>query len=282
MKKYLFALSFFVFFLVTPLAVSAHQPRVPDTMPQFVSEPEVSKAYYGKLGGKSDFYIIRSDQPFDLYVNILVPDKTGQQTDMSVTIVKDGKLIQDLDGTKFQWKKFFEPFGHDNYLMGPEYRARVEAGEYQVFVSNPQYSGSYSLAIGEREKFNFAETVNAVHLIPQIKKTFFKESPVSFLLSPIGIGYVVAMFVLAFIFGFIYRTLMKQLAAHSVRGRSKNIGFSDRLMRFILAVGLFVLAVTTSWNPILLFASGFVLFEAIFSWCGFYAAIGKTTCPLNV
>ena len=41
-----------------------------------------------------------------------------------------------------------------------------------------------------------------------------------------------------------------------------------------------LLAITTTWSPILIFFSGFALFEAIFSWCGFYAAMGKNTCPV--
>jgi hypothetical protein len=32
---------------------------------------------------------------------------------------------------------------------------------------------------------------------------------------------------------------------------------------------------------ILIFFSGFALFEALFSWCGFYAALGKSTCPIE-
>ena len=34
---------------------------------------------------------------------------------------------------------------------------------------------------------------------------------------------------------------------------------------------------TTTWNPILIFFSGFAFFETIFSWSGFYVALGKNT-----
>lgn len=33
--------------------------------------------------------------------------------------------------------------------------------------------------------------------------------------------------------------------------------------------------------PKTIFFSGFAFFEAIFSWCGFYATIGKNTCPVE-
>lgn len=64
------------------------------------------------------------------------------------------------------------------------------------------------------------------------------------------------------------------------RAAPQNIGRADRILRLVLAIALFVLAITTNWSPILIFFSGFALFEAIFSWCGFYAAIGKNTCGI--
>jgi hypothetical protein len=88
------------------------------------------------------------------------------------------------------------------------------------------------------------------------------------------------MFILAFIFGFIYRVILKKIAKSSARKVHKNIGFWDRMFRLLLSIGLLLLAITTTWNPILLFFAGFTLFEAIFSWCGFYAAIGRNSCPL--
>jgi hypothetical protein len=53
------------------------------------------------------------------------------------------------------------------------------------------------------------------------------------------------------------------------------------LLRLAIGVGLFLWAITTTWSPILIFFSGFALFEALFSWCGFYAALGKNTCPVE-
>jgi len=42
-----------------------------------------------------------------------------------------------------------------------------------------------------------------------------------------------------------------------------------------------VVGIWLIFNPLLIFISGFCTFETIFSWCGFYAAIGKNSCPLN-
>lgn len=100
-----------------------------------------------------------------------------------------------------------------------------------------------------------------------------------------GFGLVLAMYILAGIFGLIYRAILKKLAMKkllSEEGRgTKNIGKNDRLLRLVIGLGLLLWAINTTWSPILLFFSGFAFFEAIFSWCGFYAAIGKTTCPVE-
>lgn len=243
--------------------------------------PEVSKAYYGTLTGEPDVYRIDATAPFDLYVGVLVPDIAGQKKDVSAVVLKDGNEIAVLDGATFAWTQFFEPFGHDTYWQGPEYKARAEAGTYEVRVWSSNNDSKYSLAIGEIEAFDSAETWNALTLIPQLKKNFFDKSPIDFILSPFGIGLIVAMYALAVIFGFAYRAVLKRLARGTVRGVGQNIGKPDRTVRFVLGVALLLWAITTTWSPLLLFFSGFCFFEAAFSWCGFYAALGRTTCPVE-
>jgi hypothetical protein len=66
-------LFFFLTLVSWPLAVLAHQPRIVETEKINVTKPEISKAYYGKLSGKSHTYTISTSSAIDLYVNILVP-----------------------------------------------------------------------------------------------------------------------------------------------------------------------------------------------------------------
>lgn len=274
--------------LLAPSMASAHQPRIVEGTAIDVIDPEISKAYYGTLSGKTPtVFTINSSKPFALYVNILAPDIKDQQKDFAVLISKDGNNahpLEKFDGTKFAWTRFWEPFGRNWYWQGQEYKADVGPGMYQIYVTSESGVNSrYSLAIGEKEFFDFKEGWRAVQTIPKLKKNFFNESPIMFLLSPFGYGYVIAMFALAFIFGFLYRVILKKFASKipgSARARTHNIGKNDRLLRAALALFLFALAITTSWSPYLLFFSGFCLFEAIFSWCGLYAALGKNTCPL--
>jgi hypothetical protein len=295
MKKLILIFLALSLLVLTTGVAFAHQPRIPEGNQIPVADPEISKAFYTKLEGKSHAYLILSDKPFALYVNILVPDIAGQKKDFKVEIVKNGDAenpVAILDGNNFEWKKFFEPFGYDSYLMGPEYKADASAGMYEIKVSSGDNFGKYSLAVGEAEAFNFQEVMNALRLIPEIKRDFFEESPAGFIFSPFGWGLVLVMFVLSFVFGLVYRFLLRKIARGMnggagskagwvERGAYKNIGTGGRLIRVGIGVGLFVWAITTSWNPVILFFSGFCFFEAIFSWCGLYAAIGKNSCPIR-
>lgn len=279
MSKKLFPL--ILLLIITPGLVAAHQPRIVESRQTAIVDPQISKAFYGQLIGEPDVFTIISTSSFPLYVNILVPDSIGQTTDVSAAIAKDGTWVATLDGTTFTWTPMFEQFGYDNYLKGPEYKATGEAGTYIVTVTSSNNNSKYSLAIGEVEKFDTTEIINALTLVPQLKRTFFNESPINFILSPFGWGLIVVLYILAIIVGFTYRFVIQKFSKTSVLhiSQKQNIGTSDRLLRLVIAVTLLLWAITTTWSPILIFFSGFALFEALFSWCGLYAALGKNTCP---
>ncbi|MFZ3015499.1 MAG: DUF2892 domain-containing protein [Minisyncoccia bacterium] len=282
LKNLLFVLAALLVFV--PVFVFAHQPRITEQKETSVIDPEISKAFYSKLQGDSQMYRINADKPFDLYVNVLVPKIKDQTTNVYAIVIKDDKMnapIAFLDGAHFEWKRFFEPFGFDTYLKGPEYKAHVEAGKYDIYVWSANNDSKYSLAIGEKESFDWKEMKNTINLIPKIKKDFFNESPFSFIFSPIGFGYILFVYLISFIFGFIYKLAMRFFAKKSIQRVSKNINKRDRIIRAVLGVLLLILAITTAWSSILIFLSGFCIFEAIFSWCGLYAAMGKNTCSIQ-
>ena len=276
---------FFVFSCFTLhgwcLPASAHQPRIVQGEKVSISNPEISKAYYGVLSGKPHLYKISSNKDFKLYVNVLVPDIEGQKKDVSADIFKEGETIAVLNADDHKWRKFFEPFGQSTYWQGPEYKALVKAGEYVIRVRSTERDIKYSLAIGEIEAFDVKEGIKAILLIPDLKKRFFNESPASFILSPLGWGYILLMYVFAFVVGFICSATFKKITLGSHQGFQKNIGVFDRIIRFAVWLGLLVWAIITSWNPILLFFSGFALYEALFCWCGLYAALGRNTYPMK-
>lgn len=264
--------------MITP--IQAHQPRIVEGGTIEVTDPEISKAYYGQLDGSPHLYTIHADKDFDLYVSILVPDAKSPKKDVWAEVFKKNLLLSALGGSGAKWVSFFEPFGQSTYWEGGEYKARVEAGVYTVKVSSPDNDSKYSLAIGETEKFDIKETLNALKSIPHLKRDFFDESPIGFVKSPFGWGYILVVYLCAFGVGLLYRTILKRVARGTVRGLHRNIGGCDRVIRLAVWLGLLFWAMMTLWSPWLLFFSGFALFEALFSWCGFYAAIGKNTCPV--
>jgi hypothetical protein len=284
-------------FLFMPGSVLAHQPRIVKGNFVEITNPEVSQAFYGELRGAQVEYRINSDREFRLYVGILVPDIPNVRKDIAAEIyrVKDGgkEMVALLDGSQFEWTPFYEEFAKDNYFWGPEYKAddsqkgvelkgrQVPAGEYRIRVFSPSNQGKYCLVTGYLEVFPIKEMFKAMVVVAQIKLNFFNEPVFKVLLSPFGWGSVLFFYLLAFVAGFLLHAILRKAAKNSSRGLVKNIGKLDRLLRVSIGIGLLVWAITTTWNPILLFFSGFALFEAIFSWCGFYAALGKNTCPVR-
>ncbi|MDO8261056.1 MAG: DUF2892 domain-containing protein [Candidatus Magasanikbacteria bacterium] len=92
--------------------------------------------------------------------------------------------------------------------------------------------------------------------------------------------YVLVIFLLSFLFGILYRRILKLFKSKSLKKRANhNIGNSDRLTRLFFAVILLIWGLY-AWSPVILFFSGFCFYEAFSKWCGFYAILGKNTCQI--
>jgi hypothetical protein len=184
MKRKMILIMWVIAFSLISTVIYAHQPVIvkkdsSKDKPVLVKKPEISFAFYGELTGESHYYKINSKKPFDLYVNILVPDYSPKSAlitkhDMSFEILKDNTSIIIVDGNSFEWKRFYEPYGKDNYYMGPEFDRNVEAGVYYVRVFNKNNIGKYSLAIGKKEKFTPWGLVGAIFKARSLDKWFFK------------------------------------------------------------------------------------------------------------
>jgi len=148
-----------------------------------------------------------------------------------------------------------------------------------IFATQAQEMEGSEVSQENNGSFFLGDTISGITAVPELVRDSSDASPLSFIQSPLAWAYVLVMYILAFAFGFFYRWLLKTFAKGSVRGVSSNIGKYDRAIRYAFWLGLLVWAITTSWSPWLLFFSGFALFEALFSWCGLYAALGRNTCP---
>lgn len=283
MNKYLISLlALPLFFFADPAL--AHQPYLVGDREVEVTDPEVSKAYYDTLDGQAQTYVIQSDKPFTLYVNALVPvatNPTGRYTvSINVTEKPALTLIATLPATSTPWKEFYEPFARDRYLQGPEFEQTVPAGRYVISVSNETNQGKYVLAIGKTESFSLGDTIRTAQVLPVLKKDFFDISPATLLLTIFGLAYTLLFVALGILVGVIYRFILRRLsrALPRVSGQ-KNIGSPDRLLRVAIGLICFAVAILT-WSPLLMIAAGFCFYEAAAKWCGFYALIGRNTCPL--
>jgi len=142
--------------------------------PIIVNEPEISYAYYGKLQGSPQIYKIESENPFHLYVSLLVPYVGQESSEVEFHIMKDEEKIVMMHDYQ-NWTKWYEEYGGDWYLQGPEYEADVEAGTYLVEVHSDTNSEDYTLAIGKIERFGAVEILKTVFVLPLMKALFWKS-----------------------------------------------------------------------------------------------------------
>lgn len=248
--KYILLL--FVLFL-SICAVAAHQPRIDVgtnttvSNPIIVENPEISQAFYGNLKGNPDYYQITSDKPFELYLNLLVPTSPGLGGSLPSLQVTDSseKIILTLNGTTSTWTPYFEEFGGDYYLKGPEATRNVPAGTYNIKVFNANNQGKYSLAIGKIEAFPADESLKAIINLPILKEQFFGKSVTVLFLEFFGIilalGTIMVLFVM---------TIMSRKSREVTEITAKAAGALKPLMWLGIAITGFVWAYVMFQNPL--------------------------------
>ncbi|MEN9561411.1 MAG: hypothetical protein RIQ56_684 [Candidatus Parcubacteria bacterium] len=270
-RNYRFVFYALVCALFIPYTSSAHQPVVVNEASIEVRDPEVSKAYYGKLSGEPHTYSISSTVPFVLYLNVLAPDIVGAKDDISAAIIANGDTsvpLAVLDATQARWSAWYEPFAGDLYRKGPEFKAGVGPGEYEIRVWSSNNDSPYILAVGEKEVFGLAGLPGTIGTILTLKKDFFGVAPATLALSIFGGAYAAITVLLGVAVGFATRFLSRRTkrSYHP----SKNIGAWGRISRFVAAVVLIGFAMSTSWNAFFFIVSGFLLFESLSGWCFWY------------
>ncbi len=155
----------------------AHQPRFPEPGTTEVRNPEVSQAFYAELKGAPDFYRIDSEDSLLLYVQLVVPDIPGIDTDYVADIFRrldtTDERIGHLRGDSADWTEFFDPFGGDGYFQGPKYEAPAAPGSYHVRVTSPDDLGKYVLVVGREESFPPGEIIRTIGVLPTLKRDYF-------------------------------------------------------------------------------------------------------------
>jgi len=274
MKKFLLL---FVICLSFASGVFAHKPELVSEYSSkqiLVEKPEVSKAYYGVFDSavRAQEFVIESDQEFELYANFLLPVNESSLMDkrMTMQIFKGEELLSVLSGEDYEWTEFFEPFGYDEYLMGPEFESVVSEGTYRIILSVDEEVdlvdgevNSYSVAIGKIEDFGLEETLDTYRLIPKIKAQIFDKTGADFVFSPLGAFLVLFMVVAGYVTGFVLRLIYGWLGISARCGIQKN----GRLLRGLAAFLILILSLFGGFSQVGFFVSGLVLFEAIKGFC---------------
>ncbi len=161
-----------IVFLSTSLSPTfAHQPKLikyspSSNKPHDIIDPEISKAYYGKLSGEPHYYKIDSDIEFSFYAGITIPKIDDNIKWISIEVYdQNNNLIFNEYGKEYIWKAWYEPYARDWYWIGPQIGThnnnnkefkeslKLEPGTYLIKVFNDDNIGSYSLAVGDIEFF---------------------------------------------------------------------------------------------------------------------------------
>ena len=186
---------------VLPLAASAHDPRfVREAKVVEVKNPDVSQAFYGWLDGQPVLYRIKTAAPQKLYLQILLPDVPGVKTDLMASIIYRqgaGYGVAELGGKDAKWTKWYEEYGGENYLQGPDIHIDAATGTTTIAISNADNYGPYVFVVGETESFPLDEMVKTVTVLPQLHTEFFLKPWYSTFFNKVGLYLVIPLFILA-------------------------------------------------------------------------------------
>lgn len=203
-----------VLFLCAVSFASAHipflveQPTLGDST--VITNPEVSQAFYGVLEGFPHTFEITTEESFDLFVQVLVPDIASSENIVSASIVKvtpGARRVEDIARLSFkdgEWNTFHEPFVNDTYREGPSIDRVMEAGTYKIEVKTATNKHKYVLVVGKQEELGgigFFETIRRIAGV----KVFFEKSQWRIVESPLVYVPLVVLFSLGTLVWYFWR-----------------------------------------------------------------------------
>lgn len=262
MKK--ITLSIFIFlFLGLAFSASAHQPRIiySQSGDIQISNPEISQAFYDELKGSPRYYFIDSAKDFSLYINLLVPEEANRKGRYSanVFLVADGKeeLTFSMDSSAAEWKEYYESYGRDYYLKGPEIEKQLAAGKYKIEIFSGDNLGKYVLAVGKTEAYDVQSVLNIYWQLPLLKTTFFKTSVLEFFFTPFGIagvgaiGGLLALLALIWFFVGVISETIKHKQAKTLLLTSAGMAMKDEIIKLLQkpAYDITVAFISTAAKP---------------------------------
>jgi uncharacterized membrane protein len=215
-----------------------------------VSEPEIAKTYYGQLKGVQDTFLIDSANPFELYVNVAVPD--GAQAKKNIwaeiytleeTPQADGKIFQKktsvalLDPNKVDWTTSYDSIIGESYLKGAELKDDQSGGNVKGVVEQPgkyyikvfdindedeESNGNFILTIGAKEKISTDEAINTIRILPNIQSSLWGKTQYMAYVNLVGLMLVIPIILFIAIIVFIARKISKKVKKKNTENKDKS------------------------------------------------------------
>ena len=277
----------FVFLLLLlPTSTFAWEPRLVSEE-AVVLHPEVAQIFYDTLIGEPRAYRMTSDVVWTLSLSLLAPANKNPNGKFDAIVVNEsnGTVASVLEAGSTLWEPYYDVVGVEHYARGPKLEQELPPGAYRIMVTSSGNIGRYALAIGEKDEFSFNETIAKITLLPRLKKDFFASSPSTLLGSPLFLGYGAILLVLGTLIG-VYAKKNANNIRFSYMQKSgyrnaKNIDLIGRSVRLLIGLILFLFAIFTTWNPLLIAAAGFCFYEAAAGWCAVFSVLGRSSCPIE-
>jgi len=169
------------------------------TTPIAVDDASQARGYFGELAGSPETFAISASEPVRLYVTVLQPQIAGAKQDLSVAVL-DPKNPDIPLGVILGPAASWTPATYEGqaYTKGPEYRATLPAGNYEIRLWSTANDAPYVVVIGETDQNFFARMKSALSALPQIDRIFFGRTPAYAIFAPILLGpLVVALLIIA-------------------------------------------------------------------------------------
>lgn len=226
-------------------SVLAHQPDVVffKKGDLIINNPEISQAFYDELKGGPRDYFITSDKSFDLYINLLVPEIENRHGRYSANIFFDNngqeELVVLVDGASFEWQEYYESYGRDYYIKGPEFEKQLPAGKYKIEVFSADNLGKYVLVVGKKESYDAKAVLNIYWQLPYLKIVYFKTSVLQFFLTPFGIagiGAIGGLLIILAIFNYLIALIkekIRQRVAKTILLTSNGMQVKDEIIKLL-------------------------------------------------
>lgn len=156
--------------------------------PLQIRDTTTSMAYYDTIYDVPRYYVVTATSSGEFYINLTIPKISSTPQCTPTVIITDSKnqLIYESIGNKITWTDFHEPFGNADYFRGAEAKIYLIPGVYSIEVSSETQNCKYVLATGVIEKFEFADMLSSVYLIPIINQNFFAMNSVQSIMNLSG------------------------------------------------------------------------------------------------